>query len=167
MSYSIHFALRRDRKAKAMMPVIDGLDGARACAARMVAMAIGSRVQAQRAAERMALANERGDLRQEKSERYKVRYNRRQMRQSALWVRIFAGQVSEKDPRLEELSQIIYKELRLSWRASIWMNRWLHVQAMLFTPKLSLERRARIQRVLDICAARHDGLNPYGTTIAA
>ena len=95
MSYSIRFSFTRERTGYRRGPrfrrIVDcsNLDGAQACAARMInsAMLYRDGRQPEFVAEKKAALG--------------CRIARLGMRGSALWARVFAGQISQNDPRID------------------------------------------------------------------
>lgn len=170
--YSIRFPLVKERTGNKrgprfrLVPDKSGLFGARACAAGMVAAAIHRRDSARKHVQEAARFAEMGDLRKARIERLSAERERNTMRRHALWARVWAGHIEDNDARLQKLSQESMDTLTRSFRSDIFRARWMRVQLMKITPRLTDAARARIERVMHRIALQHDALNPYGYTLA-
>lgn len=162
---TIRFPLKKDRKTRAMVPATEGLSGAAGCAARMIHSAVLCRIAAAKKADAADLLTRLGDHRGANIARIEAARKRRSMRSDALWARVFAHHINDDDPRLRAISTAVNADLRASFRASIWSDRWLKVHAQKFTAGITAGRLARIDALLDRIAAHHDALTPWGHTL--
>ncbi len=164
----LRFPLKKDRKTKAMMPVKEAvvLIGSGGHIAGMIRSAVQRRVAAEAKLREAAICADIGNHRAANIARLEAARQRRCMRADALWARIWADQVDDRDERLRALDRRVWAEVAASNRAAILSARWQHVQLMKFRAGLPDATRARIDRLLGRIALKHDALTPYGHTLA-
>lgn len=162
---SVRFPMRRDRKTKAKMPMVDGLADEPGRAAWCVREAIGHRVQAERRLAKAAILDDLGDTRGVTIERRAAACDRQSMRLAALWARCWAAQILDRDPRILAIERARHDLVWRSFRAVNLSERWRRVQAHKFTPRLDDATRQRIDRLLVRIARRHAAIEPWGYTL--